>query len=118
VISKLNVQLRTPTSIEEEAQQVQSWTSRTPRTVLEARPQSEYLQGRIKRYHSSSLDLILEALRSLFKGTKAVMHKVALLAGEIKTFEKQMRYLAAGAGQKDKPTEYREDGSIGRQVSN
>ncbi|KAF4417492.1 hypothetical protein FACUT_12155 [Fusarium acutatum] len=44
VISKLDVQLQTPTPAEEEAQQAQSWTSRTPRTVLEAGSQSEYLQ--------------------------------------------------------------------------
>src|SRR6478752_6051349 len=82
VISKLDVQLQTPTPVEEEAQQAQSWTSRTPRTVLEAGSQSEYLQRRIRRHHSSSPESILEALRSLEKGTKAVMHKVALLAAE------------------------------------
>ncbi|SCO92448.1 related to transposase [Fusarium oxysporum] len=77
VISKLDVQLRTPTPVEEEAQQAQSWTSKTPRTVLEAGSQSEYLQRRIRRHHSSSPESILEALRSLEKGTKAVMHKPA-----------------------------------------
>ncbi|KAM5529231.1 transposase [Fusarium oxysporum f. sp. phaseoli] len=82
VISKLDAQLRTPTPIEEVAQQAQSWTSRTPRTALEAGSQSEYLQRRIRRHHSSSPESILEALRSLEKGTKAVMHKVALLAAE------------------------------------
>ncbi|RKK31124.1 hypothetical protein BFJ66_g15995 [Fusarium oxysporum f. sp. cepae] len=82
VISKLDVQLRTPTPVEEEAQQAQLWTSKTPRTVLEAGSQSEYLQRRIRRHHSSSPESILEALRSLEKGTKAVMHKVALLAAE------------------------------------
>ncbi|SCO78479.1 related to transposase [Fusarium oxysporum] len=79
VISKLDVQLRTPTPAEEEAHEAQSWTSSTPRTVLEAGSQSEYLQRRIRRYQSSSPELILEALRLLEKGTKAVMHKVALL---------------------------------------
>jgi hypothetical protein len=82
VISKLDVQLRTPPPVEEEAQQAQSWTSRTPRTVLEAGSQSEYLQRRIRRHHSSSPESILEALRSLEKGTMVVMYKVALLAAE------------------------------------
>jgi len=82
VISKLDVQLRTPTPVEEVAQQAQPWTSMTPRTVLEAGSQSEYLQRRIRRYHSSSPESILEALRSLEKGTKVVMHKVTLLAEE------------------------------------
>src|SRR6478752_2452280 len=62
VISKLDVQLRTPTPVEEVAQQAQAWTSRTPVTVLEAGSQSEYLRGRIRRHHSSSPESILEAL--------------------------------------------------------
>ncbi|KAH7464010.1 hypothetical protein FOMA001_g17859 [Fusarium oxysporum f. sp. matthiolae] len=70
VISKLDVQLRTPTPVEEEAQQAQSWTSRTPRTALEAGSQSEYLQKRIRRHHSSSPESILEALQSLTKAVK------------------------------------------------
>ncbi|RKK70134.1 hypothetical protein BFJ71_g17692, partial [Fusarium oxysporum] len=43
VISKLDVQLRTPTPPVEEASQAQPWTSKTPKTVLEAESQSEYL---------------------------------------------------------------------------
>ncbi|RYC79608.1 hypothetical protein BFJ63_vAg17509 [Fusarium oxysporum f. sp. narcissi] len=82
VISKLDVQLRTPTPVEEEAQQAQSWTSRTPRTALEAGSQSEYLQRRIRRYHSSSPESILEALQSLTKAVKRNMHKTALLEAE------------------------------------
>ncbi|KAH7463246.1 hypothetical protein FOMA001_g18207 [Fusarium oxysporum f. sp. matthiolae] len=82
VISKLDVQLRTPTPAEEEAQQAQSWTSRTPRTVLEAGSQSEYLQRRIRRHHSSSPESILEALQSLTKAVKRNMHETALLRAE------------------------------------
>ncbi|RKK77794.1 hypothetical protein BFJ68_g17950 [Fusarium oxysporum] len=82
VISKLDLQLRTPTPVEEVTQQAQAWTSRTPQTALEAGSQSEYLQRRIRRHQSSSPESILEALRSLEKGTKMVMHKVALLTEE------------------------------------
>jgi hypothetical protein len=82
VISKLDVQLRTPTPVEEEAQQAQAWTSRTPRTVLEAGSQSEYLQRRIRRHHSSSPESILEALQSLTKAVKRNMHETALLRAE------------------------------------
>ncbi|KAG6995868.1 hypothetical protein FocnCong_v015214 [Fusarium oxysporum f. sp. conglutinans] len=82
VISKLDVQLRTPTPVEEEAQQAQSWTSRTPRTVLEAGSQSEYLQKRIRRHHSSSPESILEALQSLTKAVKRNMYETALLRAE------------------------------------
>ena len=84
VISKLDVQLRTPTPVEEAAEPSTPWASRTPKTVLEAGSQSEYLERRIRRHQSSSPESILEALRSLEKGTKAVMHRVALLAAENK----------------------------------
>ena len=84
VISKLDVQLRTPTPVEEAAEPSTPWASRTPKTVLEAGSQSEYLERRIRRHQSSSPESILEALQSLAKGTKAVMHRVALLTAEDK----------------------------------
>ncbi|KAL9563820.1 hypothetical protein ACKAV7_012062 [Fusarium commune] len=85
VISKLDVQLRTPTPAEEEAGLSTTWVSKTPKTVLEAESQSEYLDRRIRRHHSSSPESILEALKSLSKGTKATMHELALLRAEGKT---------------------------------
>lgn len=84
VVSKLDIQLRTPTPAEEGAEPSTPWASRTPKTVLEAGSQSEYIERRIRRHHSSSPESILEALQSLAKGTKAVMHKVALLTAEVK----------------------------------
>jgi hypothetical protein len=83
VVSKLDVQLRTPTPIEEEASHPNSWVSKTPKTVLEAEFQSEYLEGRIRRHQSSSPESILDALKSLSKGTKAVMHEMALMRSEM-----------------------------------
>jgi hypothetical protein len=84
VISKLDVQLRTPTPPVEEASQAQPWTSKTPKTVLEAESQSEYLNRRIRRHQSSSPESILGALKSLTKGTKAIMHENALLRAELR----------------------------------
>ncbi|RKK76286.1 hypothetical protein BFJ68_g18047 [Fusarium oxysporum] len=83
VVSKLDVQLRTPTPVEEEAGSSTAWVSKTPKTVLEAGSQSEYLERRIRQHQSSSPESILEALKSFSKGTKAVMHKVALLTAEV-----------------------------------
>jgi len=83
VLSKLDVQLRTPTPVEEEASPSTPWVSKTPKTVLEAESQSEYLERRIRRHQSSSPVSILEALKSLSKGTKAVMHEMALMRAEI-----------------------------------
>src|SRR6476660_9375197 len=56
--------------------------SKTPKTVLEAGSQSEYLERRIRRHRSSSPESILGALKSLTKGTKAIMHENALLRAE------------------------------------
>ncbi|KAJ3469895.1 hypothetical protein MRS44_003960 [Fusarium solani] len=83
VVSKLDVQLRTPTPVKEAAKPSTPWASRTPKTVIEAGSQSEYLERRIRRHQSSSPESILEALQSLTKGTKAVMHQVTLLTAEI-----------------------------------
>jgi hypothetical protein len=83
VVSKLDVQLRTPTPVEEEAGPSTPWVSKTPKTVLEAQSQSEYLERRIRRHQSSSPESILEALKSFSKGTKAVMHEMALLRAEL-----------------------------------
>ncbi|OBS16264.1 hypothetical protein FPOA_27625 [Fusarium poae] len=63
VVSKLDVQLRTPTPAEEEASQAQPWTSKTPTTAIEAQSQSEYLERRIRRHKSSSPESIIEAIR-------------------------------------------------------
>ncbi|SCO92408.1 related to transposase [Fusarium oxysporum] len=82
VILKLDVQLQTPTPVEEVAQQAQSWTSKTPNTVLEAGSQSKYLSDRIRRHHSSSPESILKALQSLTKAVKRNMHETALLRAE------------------------------------
>jgi hypothetical protein len=69
VLSKLDVQLRTPTPVEEETGPFTPWVSKTPKTVLEAGLQSEYLERRIRRHQSSSPETILGALKSLSKGT-------------------------------------------------
>ncbi|RKK08368.1 hypothetical protein BFJ68_g17297 [Fusarium oxysporum] len=83
IISKLDVKLRTPTPIEEEATLPDPWVSKTPKTVLEASSQSDYLERRIRRHQSSSLASVIEALKSFSKGTKAIMHEMALLRSEM-----------------------------------
>src|SRR6478736_7885679 len=76
VVSKLDVQLRTPTPVEEGANHPTPWVSKTPKTVLEAQSQSEYLERRIRRHQSSSPESILEAMRSLTKAVKGNMHEM------------------------------------------
>jgi hypothetical protein len=83
VVSKLDVQLRTPTPAREEASQAQAWTSKIPKTVLEAEFQSDYLERRIRRHHNSSPESVIEAIKSNTKALKATMHEVALLRAEV-----------------------------------
>ncbi|KAM5527292.1 transposase [Fusarium oxysporum f. sp. phaseoli] len=94
VVSKLDVQLRTPTPVEEETGPSTLWVSKTPKTVLEAGSQSEYLAKRIRRHHSSSPESVLEALKSLSKGTKAVMHEVSLLRVKVQDLERANEILS------------------------
>ncbi|KAG6997197.1 hypothetical protein FocnCong_v015293 [Fusarium oxysporum f. sp. conglutinans] len=84
VISKLDVQLRTPTPPEEAAQPSSPWTSKTPKTATEAQSQSEYFERRIRRHKSSSPESIIEALKSNTKATRAIMHEVVLLRNEVR----------------------------------
>ncbi|RFN43685.1 hypothetical protein FIE12Z_12081 [Fusarium flagelliforme] len=69
VISNLDVQLRTPTPVEEEASASTSWVSKTPKTVREVESQSEYLERRI-RWHKSSGRIIEKWWSGKFGATK------------------------------------------------
>ncbi|KAL2885667.1 hypothetical protein HOO65_070129 [Ceratocystis lukuohia] len=83
VISKLDVQLRTPTPIEEEASLPDPWVSKTPKTVLEANSQSKYLEKRIRRHQSSSPTPIIQAPESFSKGMNTTMCQNTLLKSEV-----------------------------------
>jgi hypothetical protein len=120
VVSKLDVQLRTPTPVEEETGPSTPWVSKTPKTVLEAGSQSEYLAKRIRRHHSSSPESVLEALKSLSKGTKAVMHEVSLLRVKVQDLERANEILSRR--RRAKRTRLQKGGAMtieeGRQVIN
>jgi hypothetical protein len=94
VVSRLDVQLRTPTPAEEVANPSTPWVSKTPKTVLEAGSQSEYLERRTRRHQSSSPASILGALKSLAKGTIAIMHKNALLEARVRDLEEANEILS------------------------
>jgi hypothetical protein len=83
VVSKLDMRLRTPTPAEEVASPLTPWVSKTPKIVLEAQFQCEYLDRRIRRHQSSSPESILEALKCLSKGTKVIMHENASLIASV-----------------------------------
>jgi hypothetical protein len=84
VISKLDMQLRTPTPPGEISQPSTPWVSKAPKTAIKAQSQSEYLEKRIRRHKSSSPESIIKALKSNTKAIKAVMHEVVLLRSELR----------------------------------
>ena len=100
VISKLDVQLRTPTPPGEGPEPSSPWTSKTPKTANETQSQSEYLTRRIRRHHSSSPESIIEALNCLSRGAEAVMHKVTLLVAENKELRQANEILSRRRRQK------------------
>ncbi|RYC79800.1 hypothetical protein BFJ63_vAg17317 [Fusarium oxysporum f. sp. narcissi] len=76
VISKLDVQLRTPTPAKEDTSQARPWTPKTPRTINEADSHSEYLQRRIGGHKSSSPESIINAIISNTEALKENMHEM------------------------------------------
>jgi type I site-specific restriction endonuclease len=88
-ISKLDMQLRTPTPPEEDIGQAQPWTPKTPRTVNEADSHSEYLQRRIRGHKSSSPESIINTMKSTVKALKENMQEMALLRAEVRDLREQ-----------------------------
>jgi hypothetical protein len=100
VISKLDIQVRTPTPPEEDTGRARPWTPKTPRTVNETNSHSEYLERRIRRHHSSSPESILGALQSLTKSVMHSMHRTALLEAKVKDLQEENTRLSQGKGGK------------------
>jgi hypothetical protein len=84
VISKLDVQLWTPSPPGEAAEPSSPWTSKTLTTVNKAQSQTEYLKSRIRRHYSSSLESIIKAIQSLTKAVKRTIYKTTLMRNEIR----------------------------------
>ncbi|ENH65375.1 hypothetical protein FOC1_g10000703 [Fusarium oxysporum f. sp. cubense race 1] len=60
VVSKLEVQLRTPTPAEEQASQAQPWTSKAPKSIREIEFQTEYLERRLTTKGQKQMTLVLK----------------------------------------------------------
>jgi hypothetical protein len=88
VLSKLDVQLRTPTPTGPPLASADSWTSKTPQNPQEATSQSELIKTRISNHQNSSPTSMLNAIDQFTKGTKAIMHQVALLHTEVSSLRK------------------------------
>jgi hypothetical protein len=80
VLSKLDVQLRTPSpaTLPEAL-----WEARTPSNVRELEAQSTLIRERVRRHKSSSPASIIEAIDQLKKGAEVMMLSAELMRDQI-----------------------------------
>ena len=113
VLSKLDVQLRTPTPTGPPLAVADLWVSKTPQNPLEANSQSELIKTRISNHQNSSPTSMLNAVDQFTKGAKAMMHQVALLRAENSSLRKANEALSKR--RRAKKTRVRLGGSLTRQ---
>jgi hypothetical protein len=85
VLSKLDVQLRTPTPA---ALPETPWEARTPSNVRELDAQSTLIRERVRRHKSSSPASIIEAINQLKKGAEVIMLSAELMRDQITSLER------------------------------
>lgn len=83
VLSQLDIQLRTPTPTGPSQDLATYWVSKTPQNPIEATSQTELIKNRIINHLNSSPTSMLQAVDQFAKGTKAIMHEMTLLRGEV-----------------------------------
>jgi hypothetical protein len=90
VLSKLDVQLRTPTPPEAlpEALPEAHWEARTPSNVRELDAQSTLIRERVRQHKSSSSASIIEAINQLKKGAEVMMLSAKLMRDRITSLER------------------------------
>ena len=85
VLSKLDVQLRTPTPA---ALPEALWEAKTPSNVRELEAQSTLIRDRVRRHKSSSPASIIEAIGQLKKGAEVMMLSAELMRDRITSLER------------------------------
>jgi hypothetical protein len=86
VLSKLDVQLRTPTP---PAALINTlWEARTPSNIRELEAQSTLIRERVRKHKSSSPASIIEAINQLKKGAEVMMLSAELMRDRITSLEK------------------------------
>jgi hypothetical protein len=106
VLSKLDVQLRTPTPA---AMPEALWEARTPSNVRELEAQSTLIRNRVQRHKSSSPASIIQAIDQLKKGAEVMMLSAELMRDRITSLEKANK--AASARKQRKKSVYSSEGS-------
>ena len=86
VLSKLDVQLRTPTPPAALAEAL--WEARTPSNACELKAQSTLICERVRQHKSLSPASIIEAIGQLKKGAKVIMLSAELMRDQIVSLER------------------------------
>ena len=107
VLSKLDVQLRTPTP---PALIEAPWEARTPSNVRELEAQSTLIRERVRRHKSSSPASIIEAIDQLKKGAEVMMLSAELMRDRITSLERANE--AASARRQRKKTRIQHQGVL------
>ena len=94
VISKLDIQLQTPTPSNSRPGTSHTWVSKTLQNPLEADSQTCLIKSRVSNHQNSSPTAILNAINQFTKGAKVMMHKVALLHTKVSTLYKANKALS------------------------
>jgi hypothetical protein len=100
ILSKLDVQLRTPTP--PEALPEALWEARTPSNVRELNAQSTLIRERVRRHKSSSPASIIEAINQLKKGAEVMMLSAELMRDRITSLERANEAASARKQRKKK----------------
>ena len=99
VLSKLNVQLRTPTP---PPPPEALWEARTPSNVRELEAQSTLIRERVRKHKSSSPASIIEAINQLKKGAEVMMLSAELMRDRIASLKKANEAASARKKRKKK----------------
>ncbi|KAH8640697.1 hypothetical protein IG631_03638 [Alternaria alternata] len=104
VLSKLDVQLRTPTPA---ALPEAPWEACTPSNVRELEAQSTLIRERVRRHKSSSPASIIQAIDQLKKGAEVIMLLAELMRDRIASLEKANEAASARKQRKKKRIQQR-----------
>ena len=85
VISKLDVQIRTPDVLRSSPAPSDVWNPSTPSNPTEALSQSAYVRRRIQEHQGSSPTKIFEAVKQMAKGIELISHSLTLTTAELRT---------------------------------
>lgn len=113
VISKLDVQLSTPTPENSRPPTSHSWVAKTPNTAKDATLHTTLIKNRIVRHQSSSPTSILEAVDLFAKGTSKAMHQLSLLQEEVHSLREANNELSRR--RRTKKRRLQEGGSLGQE---